>query len=809
MTQRSEVAVLPLAALSAVVLGLEVFESRLVAYSVQVVVLYAVLGIALLGLGAAGSLVAMRHTWREAAQRERALAFAALAFSASIVIAHAVFVRLTPWMTHVGFVSFTFSALLSLPFLCAGTVVTLALSGSERVDQAYAANLIGSGIGCFLPLSLLGPLSGERFLGLCAALAWLCALSYVRRLPSPDGALRIATVFSLALALAALFAAPWVFPVQPEPEPFGQLAWQYRTAAERGIAITKMYDRWNPTGRIEIIQLSRVPGGPEPYPAMFYAQDSSAGSSLFGWDGRTKQQVQPSASDPGTFISRLCTETQYGQAYFELHSRVLVIGLGGGPDLQCALYQGAKSVDVVEINRDSIAAIRGPFNEWVGGIGQNARVHFHERDGRSFIHGRGAQYDLIQMSGVDTKNLMASGALALSENLLYTQEAFDDYLASLTPEGTLSLIRFGEAEALRLANTAVRALQRIGIERPDQHIAMLRTGFVIGVIVRKTPWTEAAAKRLDAQLHPSFFRGAKVFYYSENAVPLETPASIDYLPFVSAQGTPARFFEHVKRGAVPEFARSYAFDIQPATDDRPYFFDLWRYNKPETWKAPHVTALRDLLLSMLILSFCLVLLPVRRLRARVRGLSAWMIPLYFACLGLGFMALEVWLFHRFSTYLSHQVYSLSVVLSTLLVATGAGATLGRRLVPDPRRRAFVGTSLVLLVLGLGAGLAPSVLEQTWGASLWLRVALTIAFVAPLGFALGLPFVAGLDWLAQRSPDSVAWCIGINGFASVLGSIAVVPMSMAAGYFGVLVASAALYSVAALATLTFARHDVGD
>jgi hypothetical protein len=806
MTQRADIAVLPLGALSAVVLGLEVFESRLVAYSVQVVVLYAVLGIALLGFGAAGSLVAVRRDWLTAERLPSALAWSSVAFSASIVIAHAAFVRLTPFMTHVGLLSLALSALLSLPFLCAGTTITLAMSGTRRIDSAYAANLIGSGLGCFLPLSLLGPLSGEVFLGLLALLAWLCSLPYLRDVAAPSRALLAASAASLLLALLSCVAASRVFPIQPEPEPMGQLAWQYRYAAENGITVHKRYDRWNPTGRIEIIQFDHVPNTTEPYPAMFYAQDSSAGSSLFGWDGRTKGSVRPSQAEPGTFVSRLCSETQYGQGYFVPRRRVLVIGLGGGPDVQCALYQEAQDVDVVEINRDSIAAVRGPLNAWVGGIGSNPRVHFHERDGRNFIRGKPGQYDLIQMSGVDTKNLMASGALALSENQLYTQEAFNDYFESLSPDGALSIIRFGEPEAVRLANTTVRALRHLGIAHPEQHVAMLRTGFLIGVIVRKTPWTATDAQALNSQLHPSYFRGASVFYYNQNGVPLDTPAEVDYLPHVIAQGLPAQFFEHVKRGSVANFARGFAFDIEPSTDDRPYFFDLWRYDRPETWQAPHVIALRDLLASLLILSFCFVLLPVRKLRERVHGLAALTTPALFACLGLGFIVLEVWLFHRFAMFLGHQIYSLSIVLATLLVSTGAGAMLGGRLRLDARRRALVGIGLVLLLLGVGAWILPILLERAAGAALPLRALITMAFVTPLGFALGLPFVAGLTWVAQRSPDSVPWCIGINGFASVVGSVAVVPLSMATGYQGVLTASAVLYAFAALASLAMQRAD---
>src|SRR4051812_43543622 len=133
MVKQSGVAILPLGAVSAVALGLEVFESRLVAYSVQVVVLYAVLGIALLGFGAAGSLVAVRRDWLDPERLPSALAWSSLAFSASIVLAHAAFVRLTPLMTHVGAVSLVLSGLLSLPFLAVGVVITLALSRTSHV----------------------------------------------------------------------------------------------------------------------------------------------------------------------------------------------------------------------------------------------------------------------------------------------------------------------------------------------------------------------------------------------------------------------------------------------------------------------------------------------------------------------------------------------------------------------------------------------------------------------------------------------------------------------------------------------------
>jgi hypothetical protein len=751
-------------------------------------------------------LVAVRPAWLERDRLARTLAWAALAFPVSIVLAHALFVRMTPHVVEAGLLSLAIAAVLSLPFLAAGTVVTLALAEGSRPGRAYAANLIGSGAGCFIPLALLGPLDAEHLLALLALLAWLSAVLYVARVDAPKTALRVALAAALVLcALAYVFAREF-FPIKPDASPSGQLAGQYRYAAQNGIGVEKVFDRWNPTGRIEVIRFRHVPKAPDPYYAMFYAQDSSAGSSLFAWDGKSKSEVQPSKDDPGSLVSRMCTETLYGQGYFAPRPHVLVIGLGGGPDVQCALYQEAKQIDVVEINRDSIAGIRGPLNAWTGGIGRDPRVRFHERDGRSFVHDQRDRFDLIQLSGVDTKNALASGSFALSENHLYTVEAMRDYLRSLSPDGVVSIIRFGEAEGLRLAYSAIVALRAIGVAEPERHVAVLHTGIGYGVMIRRSPWNEADAAKLQQRLRPPYFRGFSVYYYSDNGLPFETPANVDYLPPRRLPNVFGMLLDSTVIGKLAERAALYPMDISPTTDDRPFFFDVWRYDQAATWRMFHVVTLRNLLASVVALSLLLILLPVRKLRNRAGAGRASSRPAFFACVGFGFILLEVWLLHRFTMYLGHQVYSLSVVLSTLLLATGVGAALGDKLLPDPRRRALVSTALVPLWALATALLLPPVLEATWSAGLPLRAAVAMLFTGLTGLLLGQPFVGGLTWLRSQGPENVAWCIGINGFCSVIGSVVVIPLLMAFGYVGSLSAGAALYALAALAAFSMGRGE---
>jgi hypothetical protein len=173
--------------------------------------------------------------------------------------------------------------------------------------------------------------------------------------------------------------------------------------------------------------------------------------------------------------------------------------------------------------------------------------------------------------------------------------------------------------------------------------------------------------------------------------------------------------------------------------------------------------------------------------------------MFFASVGFGFVLLEVWLLHQFTSFLGHQVYSLSVVLATLLITTGLGAAVGGKFLPHPRRRALLGSLGVALLFGCGSAILPSLLEGTWQAGLPTRAAVAIAFITPIGLLLGQPFVGGIAWLREHNPGAVPWCIGINGFCSVVGSVGAIPLLMAAGYSGSLVAGVALYSIAALAS----------
>ena len=407
------------------------------------------------------------------------------------------------------------------------------------------------------------------------------------------------------------------------------------------------------------------------------------------------------------------------------------------------------------------------------------------------------------MSGADTKHGMAAGGLAISENHLYTREAFVDYLSGLQPDGLLSIVRTGLFDAERLTNTALAALEDLGAEEPHRHVAVLKQGMLSSVLVRRTPFPLEEIAALGRHIRPPAQPGPDVFFFEFFELPAR-PEPL-YLP-VDGPAAPNSVYELVQRareGRRTEFVDAQQHDISATSDDRPFFFNPARMEDPSVWsEVPFLVVVRNLMLSVTGLSVALILLPLAGMRERLGGTHAATVPAYFAGVGLAYMWVEVWLIHRFSMFLGHQVFGLTVVLATLLVATGAGAYFGQSWqAGHPERRARFGVAAIVGLLACGVVALPPLMEAAWQAPLAVRALVAMSFLVPLGFSMGLPFPAGLAWLSEERPGAMAWCVGINGFASVFATSAVIPIAMTFGYSAVLTCGLAMYVFAALVSLT--------
>jgi hypothetical protein len=441
----------------------------------------------------------------------------------------------------------------------------------------------------------------------------------------------------------------------------------------------------------------------------------------------------------------------------------------------------------------------GRFRGYSGNIYGDPRVSITVADGRNFVRRSDRRYDVIQASLVDTWAATAAGAYTLTENSLYTTEAFGDYLDHLSDDGLLTITRW-VVDGLRLVSLAQEACAQRGLDAA-RHLAIVRHDRVATFLLKRTPFTAEDVSRLQTTARAL---GFTILYLP--GVPADPVTRED--ADMKRLGTSAADYERfILAPDRVQFVAGYPRDIRPTTDDRPFFF--------------HTTRLRDqfdvafgrsmlfgnglsALLTLFGISLTLVLLfivvPLVIGGGRPgRGWPGWLG--YFAALGTGFMLIEVALLQHFVLLLGHPVYSLAVTLFSLLLGTGLGSLAGRR-VTDERVRAVTGRALI--AIAVAAAIVPAVLPGVIDAAIpWplpLRIALAVAVLMPLGALLGMALPGGMRLLARAQPELVPWGWGMNGAFSVIGATLAIFIAMNWGFAVTLLAGALVY---VMASATFA------
>ena len=546
-------------AVAGAILMVELALTRIFSVTMYYHFAFLAISIALFGLSASGVYVyVMRRTF-DRRSTASLLTQHSLLFAVSTVLALAALVRIRVGLnySHENLVKMIAIYLLAaLPFFSGGAVISLAITRlKKQVNIVYAADLIGAAAGCLLLLPLLNRFGAPGVVLLAAVLGGVAALLF-----SPAGTMaRTAVLASIAVGIP------------------GGL--QLAGSAPFDVSNTKGHDedtvlfaKWNSFSRVAVYDrshgdwsLSSKYKGAKPE-SRFMDIDSAASTPIVYFDGDLskveylKYELTGLAfhlvgSDAGTLRgsdpngSNGAESARKGTVGSDPFS-VLVIGPGGGRDLLTALVFGASRVDGVEVN-PIIAndVMRGRFRDFSGSIYQNPSVNVVVDDGRSFIRRSDERYDIIQASLVDTWAATAAGAYTLTENTLYTKEAFEDYYDHLTDRGMLTISRW-VFDGLRLVSLAQAACESRGCSAAD-HIAIVQQDRVATFLFKKTPFATDDVERLRAT---SADLGFTVLY-----APGQTEANNDYAKLVLAPDR-QMFFE------------AYHHDVTPTTDNRPFFF---------------------------------------------------------------------------------------------------------------------------------------------------------------------------------------------------------------------------------------------
>ena len=769
-----------IAATSAALLMTELALTRIFSVTMFYHFAFLAISIALFGLSASGVFVYVKRQRLALAATPELLCGAALLHSAATLFALALLVRIS--------VSLNASldnvlrmlaiyACAALPFFTGGAVISIAFARlTQRINTLYAADLLGASSGCLLLVPLLNELGAP---GVVMSAAGLSAFAAVCFAPA-RARLR-------ALGVAALLVAVPLWLQLAGVAPFDVV----QTKGHDGARV--LFSKWNSFSRIGVYDLphgdwSLSPRYKGPLPATLLMDiDASAATSILKSSGRI---------DDAAHLRYDLSALAYHLAEQPGGFRALVIGPGGGRDLASALLFGARRVDGVEINpiiaRDVMLE---RFREFSGGIYANPRVAIHVEDGRSFVRRSPDRFDVIQASLVDTWAATAAGAYTLTENSLYTVEAFGEYLDHLTPNGMLTITRW-VPDGLRLVSLAQEACAQRGLDAA-QHLAIARYKNVITFILKRAPFAREEAERLQGV---ALELGFELLYAPGMAPGVAVGKPIASRPMGSTAADYRDLILAPDRGA---FMTAYPLDIHPTTDDRPFYFHVTRLRDQFQVAFGHEMLFGNGLSALITLfgiSVALVLVFIigPLLAAAQRpgpGSLPWLA--YFAAIGAGFMLLEVALLQRFVLLLGHPVYSLTVTLFSLLLGTGLGSLLGRR-VPDERIVPVTVRALLAAtaVAGIAAFALASVLDLVIAWPLAARMALAAALLIPLGMILGMALPGGMRLLDKARPQIVPWAWGVNGAFSVIGATLAVFIAMNWGFSVTLSIAGLVYVLAA-------------
>jgi hypothetical protein len=765
---------------------------------------FVAISVALFGMTIGALLVyLLPHRFREADVKRHLWKFALL-FSVSLVVCFVTQLAL-PFAPHgdlIGLWSIVVTCVvISVPFVFSGVVVCLALTRfPARVNRLYAADLVGAAIGCVLLVALLARLDGPSTVVMVGAIAAIGALLFASDARSTRG-LRASVVFIVLFGGFALFNGY----LHSRGNPFLRIIW-----AKEAPDIEHTYERWNAFSRVTVDGFETAETSPGGYgfstklpPDTRVHQlgmviDSTAGTLLTGYDG------DPAQTD---FLRYDITNLAH---HAKRDADVLVIGVGGGRDILSALEFDARSVTGVEINGNILEVTNGKYGDFTGHLDRNPRVKFVNDEARSYLARTDKKYDIIQISLIDTWAATSAGAYALSENSLYTTDAWKIFFDRLEPGGILSVSRWYRLsyqprplETYRTAALAAQTLKERGAANPRDHILIYHgPEYPVGLTTVNTATVLVSPQPFPPATRSAIAREARRLEF----VPVLTPR----------RAIEARFAALASPEGPGKAVGGFEEDISPPDDNRPFFFqmaDLKTVLKGGAFKDDFSTrpvlVLGMLGLTVLGLAIGCIVVPLLLTteRAAHRGMRPFYT--YFAGIGLGFLLVEISQLQRLSIFLGHPIYALTVVLFTVLLFSGLGSMATERFVRADRRPSMLAPLVVLLAAVIVFGIVtPALVHRADDGTTPMRIATAVALLAPLSFLMGMPFAIGMRAAATRPNAPTAFLWGINGATSVCASVFAMVLALFFGISTAFWAGFLAYAMAAasMAVITRARSD---
>lgn len=781
-TQKNFIRYLGLALVSASLLSLEVTFTRIFSIMIWYHFAYLIIGVALLGGGAAGTFLAVRQ-WDIDTISKR-LSKLALLLSLSILFSLLVInlVQFDPLdsnssMVYNLFGLVSYFGVIFLIFFLGGLIIAgIFRRWAEDTHQLYFADLLGAGISSLLILWIIKNLTGPGSLVLMAFFVLIASMIFWTKESSVSkGLLVLLAAGQLILLFIVLVVNPIYLPV-PKSKELGKLL-PLVNVEKPDLSI------WNPVARVDVLptydaEAPWVIGGissnyksqsTNTYEQKFVTLDGTSMTVLFHFDGDLT---------PYEFLDYTIISAPYKVA--PARPKVLNIGVGGGLDIILSKKYDAQKITAVELNSDIVKLVDNTYADFVGGIASAPDTDIIVDEGRSFLIRTEEKYDIIQGIGLDNFAALNGGAYVLSESYLYTVDAVELALSRLTPNGVFSWTRTvytPPREMLRLSGVAAEALRKKGITDPENYMLLVANEGqeYATMLVAVQPFTES-------NIHP-----LREWAAQNNFTILHDPlVKLDTI-----------FSDYLSSETPRSFESDYPFNIFPVTDDNPFFYNYFKWtNLTFIFNDEGDVNLRFPLGNLVILvmfvfsaitAISFIFYPL--MKYKKSGLNVpFALPMlaYFSLLGLAYIMIEIILIQRFTLFIGYPSRAIAITIFGMLVFSAFGSLLGKKTVKSIVGLRFLLICLVFTLILYLFGL-PHLLRSLLGLSEWVRIVISVILIAPLGLMMGIPFPTGLHQLGIQSQDLMPWAWGVNGVFSVLGSVLVILVSMQSNFttsFGV-------------------------
>jgi SAM-dependent methyltransferase len=747
------------------------------------------ISVALLGLGSGGVFAHVRRSWL--AQFDlRPLGACLCVFNSVFILLALEVVLHTPVTLEVNGRNFgkltVIYLVTAVPFFFTGLLFSVLFARRrEAIPLLYGADLAGGASACLAVVPLLNFVGAPNALLLAALAMAMAAALWAGRMKLRFAALSLAVLFGMLMA--ANHSGRWIDIV-------------YAKGVFHDPKQTE-FAAWNAISRIEV----NLQNG-----ARYIVIDADATSAIMNVEPAAWAADQP--ANPTPTLTGLPAQSSFNWRQSLMSAapsmanvlrpqgEFAIIGPGGGVDVLRAVASGSPRVTGIEINpaiADSI--MRGRYAAYVYHLYERPQVEIHVQDGRSYIRNSRQKYDVVQMTLVDTWASTAAGAFALSENNLYTVEAFREYFDHLKPDGVLAITRWEfrkPREALRVVSQAMEALHRNGVADPRRNFVIVADGSLdddgrpVLVLAGKSAFT--------AEEHSAIARHLQA---NPNLVWLNPPP--EYAGRQTLPQAAAVFQELIQSNDPQKFARGYDYNVAPVDDGAPFFFFTlktgyvirnimagtghgidWRINLA-------VVVLGMVLIISLVAVLAFLVLPLLLARAGSGRQSVSIAGLlYFVAVGLGYILVEISMIQRFVLFLGHPTYALTVVVFLMLLSSGAGSILALKV-----RMRWVLVFIVVLI-AMYVAVLPGLLSSAVGRMFAVKLFISAVVLVPLGFLMGMPFPLGLKLMSSEEGATVEWAWAMNAAASVLGSVAAMVIAIHFGLTVTLACAALAYLLAA-------------